>query len=115
MAGYFREFHIKQGDRLPAFECVLVDSEGEPVDLTGGGTAKLKMRPAAGGSLKVNAVATIVDDGTEALRGRVRYSWGATDTDTAGTFDAEVEFTSGGLVLTFPNDGNQRVVITDDL
>lgn len=116
MDGFFaEEFTIKQGDRLPAFAAVVVDGDGEPVDISAGATARFKMRPAAGGAVKVNAVATIVDDGSEELRGHVRYDWAALDTDTAGDFDAEVEVTSAGLALTFPNHGYQRVVITDDI
>lgn len=103
-------FYLKRGDRRPVIQATLKDSVGA-IDLTTAvGVAFQMSHP--GGAVKVNAAATIVT----AASGIVRYSWGATDTDTAGVFDAEWEIDWGaGLTQTVPSDGFDRVVISDDL
>lgn len=48
--------------------------------------------------------------------GSVKYVWTATDTATAGSFQAEFEVTyTNGAVETFPNDQSISIVITEDL
>ena len=48
--------------------------------------------------------------------GIVSYSWGATDTDTAGLYMAEWEVTfAGGIPMTFPRNGHLDVNVEPDL
>ena len=71
------------------------------------------MRNASDNTVKVNngSVTTV-----SSTSGRVKYSFSAADTDTAGNFDGEFEVTFvGGQVETFPNDGFIKVIITDDV
>jgi hypothetical protein len=106
-------FNIKRNDRSPAFTATLEDADGY-IDLTGC-TVKLVMSLAMTGSTptpKVNAAATV----TDTLGGAVSYSWGATDTDTAGLYVAEWEVTfAGGIKRTFPENDYLYVNITPDL
>ena len=63
-------------------------------------------------SASVDADATIVN----ADAGSVKYVWTATDTATAGSFQAEFEVTyTNGAVETFSNDQSISIVITEDL
>jgi len=105
------DFLIKRGDRREPIERVLRGSDGNPVDLTGA-SVRFIMKTLEG-VVKVDAGATIV--GTPSA-GRVRYSWGATDTDTAGPFRAEFEVTFGdGTKQTFPNKDFIAVLVVEDL
>lgn len=105
------DFIIKQNDRREPIERVLRGSDGNPVDLTGA-TVRFIMR-ATDGTIKVDNAATIVGTPTA---GRARYSWGATDTNTVGTFEAEFEVTFGdGTKQTFPNRGYIAVAVVEDL
>lgn len=105
------DFTIKQGDRLPEIECYLKDATGAAVDLTGASvTFAWRKREATTAS---SGAGTVVGSATA---GRVKYSWGASDTTTVGTYDAEWEVTfASGLKETFPNGGHLEVVIYDDL
>lgn len=104
-------FYIKQNDRLPSISATLQTVAGVAVDLTGG-TVKFLMRTRAGAAAKIDAAAVIVN----AVLGTVRYDWGATDTDTASTFQGEFEWTqAGGKLETFPNAGYLEIVIGDDV
>ena len=103
-------FNIKSGDRLPSFQTVLVDPNGDPVDLTGG-AVQFQMRRICSAALTVDAVATI----TDAVNGVVQYDWAAADTATAGVYRAEWVFTNGGLSETYPNEGFDTVQIEGDL
>ncbi len=51
----------------------------------------------------------------DAVRGIVKYPWGASDTTTAGTFMGEFAVVAAGLEQSFPNDGYITIVITRDL
>ena len=64
---------------------------GAPVGLTGC-TVKFYMKNATTGSVKINGVACTV---TDAVKGKCRYSWTGSDTDTVGTYLGEVEVTFG--------------------
>ena len=105
-------FSIKRNDRLPVLDIYLKNPDGTAYNLTGA-TVKLLMAVPATGVLKVNAAMTVIGDPT---LGRVQYAWGATDTDTAGSFVAEVEVTSaGGLKQTFPTEDYFYVNVVSDL
>jgi hypothetical protein len=106
MAG---RIYMKKGDRLPVIDAQLCDRNG-PVNLTGATVNFIMKSPA--GVVKVNAICAIVD----AVNGRVQYSWGLTDTDTANAYRSEFQVTfPGGLLETFPNDDYVPAIITEDL
>jgi uncharacterized protein YfaS (alpha-2-macroglobulin family) len=102
-------FYIKTGDLLPTIRAQLTGAGGAPVKLAGA-SVEFHMKNAAG-TLKVNANATVEN----AARGVVEYAWTGTDTDTAGTYTAEFEVSVAGKTMTFPNDSNIAVVISDEL
>lgn len=102
---------LKRGDRLPLLDRTLLDENDNAVDLTGA-TVRFIMRAYGATNPKISAAATVLD----ADEGRVRYSWGATDTDTAGHYQAEFEVTfSNGRKETFPNDHHLTVDVVADL
>ena len=103
-------FHMKRGDRLPAYTATLKDANGA-VDLTGATSAKFIMREQHTQAPKVNATCQI----TNASQGQIKYEWGATDTDTPGTYLVEIEVDFGGKKMTFPNPGYNIVLIGEDL
>lgn len=104
-------FNLKQGDRLPTLSAVLLDGTGAPIDLTAASVV-FRMRPRGGGTLKVNAAASIVSPATS---GTVQYQWAAADVDTAGLFDGEFAVTLAGLVRTVPASGFVLVSIEKPL
>lgn len=113
-------FYIKQNDRAPS-----IFWQTSPVlDLTGL-AAVFSMRD-ADGTVKVNRQTATVADGTYTIDGVetaytptdgvLFYDWASGDTDTAGVFYAEFEVTvSAGVTVTFPNNTNIVVQITDDI
>ncbi len=106
-------FNIKKGDRSPGYSVTLEAPAGTPVDLTGT-SVKFIMTLDDGVTTtpKIDAVATIDDE--EA--GEVTYSWGATDTNTAGLYRAEWEVTfAGSIKRTFPADGFLYINVIGDL
>lgn len=82
------------GDRDPDLtDTILVD--GEPADLTGASGVTFKLRALGASAFKVNAAGTIVT----AASGIVRYSWGATDLDTAGFYVGSWHVATSGQTL----------------
>lgn len=106
-------FYIKKGDRRESLERILKGSNGLPVDLTAASSVKFFMKAIKTGVVKINSAAQIVAPTTD---GHVRYNWGASDTDTAGTYDAEWEVLFGdGTKQSFPNDDNLVINILPDI
>lgn len=103
------DFSIKRNDLSPAITATLLYGDGTAIDLSGG-TVRFHMR-LAGGSVKVDAAATVVSP----TAGTVRYQWLAGDTDTAGDYEAEWEATVGGSPITVPNEGYLTVRIDPDI
>lgn len=101
-------FYIKQNDTGPAIAGTLERPDGTAVVVTGA-AVRFHLRARGGTSTKVDAVATILNGAA----GSVKYDWQVGDTDTGGYFEAEWEVTySDGSVETFPNYGNQPVIIS---
>ena len=110
-------FTLKQGDLRPLFVVVLKDNIGESgeaaVNLTTASTALFNMREAGGGAVKISLGGCAI---TSAAAGEVTYTWGTTDTNTVGEYEAEVQITWGdGKFETFPNDSYFEVSIVDDI
>ncbi len=94
-------------------EGVLRDGFGSPINITGA-TVVLNTRLQPGGAVKVNGGSMGVVG--SAVNGRVKYSWAASDTDTAGIYEAEIQITfAGGLIQTIPPKGYFTIDITDDI
>lgn len=114
MAGDSIQF--KRGDTAPKLRATLFadDAGTTPLNLTTATAVQFIMAtaPAQPGTPKVNAAAVIVG----AAAGRVDYTWQGTDTDTAGTYQAEFQVTwNDGTKQTFPRQGYLMIVITEDL
>lgn len=106
-------FEIKQNDTSPSLEGVLTDGFKRPINITGAAVVlHARLRP--GGAVKVNGGSMGVIG--EAVRGRVKYNWTASDTDTAGIYEWEVEITfSNGKIRTIPPKGHFIMEVTDDI
>lgn len=110
-------YQIKRGDRRPYFRVQLLQTSPTdsrvlvPVSLVGATGVKFMMKTGTGQTLKVNSPGFIVD----AINGIVEYRWGATDTDTSGTYNVEAEVDWAGEKQTFPSVGYFSVTISDDL
>jgi hypothetical protein len=106
------DFTIKQNDRLPAFDIVVMTGLKEVVDLTDFSTPTFHMWNKRTRATVVDAAAAIVS----AAGGLVRYSWGASDTVTPGLYEAEFGLLyTGALPMTIPNDGYYLVLITPEI
>ena len=104
-------FSIKQNDTAPSLRATLKNGSGTVIDLTNA-TVRFHMKAVGETSVKVDAVANIVD----AEGGIVQYNWGASDTDTAGSYYAEFEVTYGdATVETLPNNSNLSISIRAEL
>ena len=104
------DFYIKTGDTGPALRRTLLDTSGDAEDLTGA-TVAFHME-STDGVVVVDGSATLVD----AANGVVQYEWQSGDTDESGTFFGEFEVTfSDGIVQSYPNDGDIRIGVVDDI
>lgn len=106
-------FSVKRGDTGPA----LVFALSPASVVLSGATVVANMRNRKTGAVKISrAAATVV---TATGSPTVKYTWGASDLDTAGTYDFEFEVTySDASVETFPNDPRSPFItinITDDI
>lgn len=101
-------FYIKRGDTAPALRLVL---EPATVDLTGA-TVQFQMRP-KGGTISVDRTAAVI---TATGTPTVQYTWQASDTATAGLYEAEFRVTyDDGAIETFPNNGYIAVRVGEDV
>lgn len=102
---------FKKNDTYPPLTATLVDSAGDPVDLTDA-TVKFRMVDASGAVVVSAGTVSI----TNALAGEVSYSWAAGDVDTVGEYRGEFSATLfGGGKAHFPNDGYIDIRIIDEL
>ena len=100
---------IVQNDTRPPLEFTLTQ-DGAPVDLTGC-TVKFYMKDATTGSVKINGVACTI---TDATKGKCRYSWTGTDTNTVATYLGEVAVTfADGKIQT--GYKQLSIIIRDDI
>ena len=104
------DFDIKRDDTRPILTLVCNDG-GSPFNLTGY-TCVAIMTLASGGAPKINRAAVTLDD---AANGAVSYTFSASDTDTEGSYNFEIEATNGSAVITFPTVGYFTVDIGADL
>jgi len=105
-------FYIKQNDTRPELDIFLRDDKDRSINITGA-TVKFSMRNASTNVVKISLAAVTTVSSTA---GRVKYSFTASDTDTAGNFDGEFQVTFiAGQIETFPNDGYIKVIVTDDV
>jgi len=103
-------FNLKQNDTEPSIQGLLLTEDGEPVDVSLA-TVRFHMRDATG-TVVIDEAATIINGAA----GIVEYAWTASDTQTAGIFEAEFEVTyEDGGIETFPNVGYEEIIITDDI
>jgi Rib/alpha/Esp surface antigen-like repeat protein len=79
---------IVQDDTRPPLEFNLTQ-DGSPVDLSGC-TVKFYMKDATSGSVKISGSTCVI---TDATKGKCKYLWTSSDTNTAGTYVGEVEVT----------------------
>lgn len=111
------DFSIKRGALAPAFERVLRDERGRPLDLSGEDVeVTFRMRPIGGGPLKIDAAAQVVGDGK---KGRARYVFEGTDTNLVGLFDAEFVTDEGddeeSVPRIFPSSGYYSIEVVATL
>lgn len=100
------DFTIKAFDRLPSIQATL------SADLTTATSVDFIMRPASGGTVKVNDAAVVVD----AAAGVVRYDWLLEDTDTPGSYQAEWEVHwPSSKTQTFPTTSYHTIDVLADL
>jgi hypothetical protein len=102
-------FTLRQGDTRTAIKATLLDSSGQPVNLTGATVSFLMGR---NGTQVINRYATIHD----AVNGVVWSVWNPGETDVPGFYHAEFKVTfSDGSVESYPNSGSIKVIIEPDV
>lgn len=107
------DFSIKRGSRGPILEAELLDSRGEPVDLSTAETVSLRMTSANG---KRVAVAAGVCAVVSASEGKISYTWADGDTNhTPGLYHVEFTATRAGVPERVPSRGFFVVEITPNL
>lgn len=113
------DFSVKRGSTANALTATLTDATGAAINLftPAGTTVSFSMRSRTGTVNKVTGAAvTILDDGTTAKRGQVRYAWAAADIDTAGLFHGEFKLVyADAKILRVPEAGYLLVEVGDPL
>jgi len=95
------DFHIKQGDREPALIVTCVDENRDVIPLTAATLVRFNLINPGTTTPKISLAAAFFED---IPGGKVRYEWGATDTDTPGKYNGEFIITWPGAKETrFPN------------
>lgn len=107
-------FYLKYRDTRPALVATLLDSGNAAHDLTGADSVSLHIRLADG------TVITKSMTVSDATAGQATYTWLDADWTgspalAVGTHDMEYEVVDGTSRLTFPNNANDKLVITRDL
>ena len=105
----------KTGDTAPDIAGTVTDANG-PVNIST--ATSLRFIAKSGSNPVIAGAATKVDDGTTPLRGKWKYTWGASDLSIAGTWEVEIEVTwTSGKIETFPNSKtrNPTFIVTEDL
>jgi len=106
-------FFWKKNDTSPPLEVILRDGFGAPVNMTGA-TVVLNTRLLPGGAVKINGGS--MGAVGSAVNGRQKYDPTASDTDTAGIYEAEIQATfSNGKIRTFPSAGFFTIEVVDDI
>lgn len=104
-------FYIKQNDTRPIMSATLIDGNGATVNLDGA-TVVFKMRAVGGSVAKIDSSASIA----EATKGKVTYTFTASDTNTVGEYEGEFEVTfAGGGIQTYPNNKYIEIEVVDDI
>lgn len=109
-------FTIKQSDTRPVYAVQLVDQStgvNVAINLSTATTVLFKMRKTGTtGAPQISSAMTI----TDAVNGKVQYTFGPTDLATAGSYDVEFEITwNDGGVETVPNSTVLNITVIDDL
>ena len=105
------DFTIKKGSTRPTLVITLTYSDGTTVDLTGG-TAKFVMRSMTSTTAYINAAVAITSVTAPCT---VQYTFTATDTLYAGSYQGEIVATfADSSILTFPTDGYIDLVVEED-
>jgi hypothetical protein len=83
---------LVQNDTAPSIDVALTDeSDGSPVDVSNAGDiVRFYFRKLGASALKATIVCTKPNGGADGL---VRISWGASDLDTPGEYEGEIEIT----------------------
>ena len=101
------DLSLVQGDSKPDVLGTLVDAvTGSPIDLSNVDTVKFQMRETNDRRYTVNALALV----TDAVNGKVRYSWAADDLARPGTFQAQWELTFNDATVQTTDPVNSIVV-----
>lgn len=102
---------MKQNDTWPPLPAQLSDASG-PVDLTTAVGVTLHLKSQGSGTVVGGGACAI----TDAVAGRITYTFTTADTDTVTLFDAEFEVDwGGGAISTFPNADYFTVQIVGEL
>lgn len=103
------DFFIKKNNTRPKLVATIYDEDGDPLNLTAATVRFVMQKP--GAAVKINAAMTI----TDAPNGKVEYAWSSADTDTPGTYHAEIQITLASDVYTAPSNGYLSVTILAQL
>ncbi len=108
------DFHLKVSDTLPILEATLVDANSDKINVSAAVEVKFKMRVSSADPF-IEIIATIIDDGSVALRGRVDVPWISSNTDEAGLYKAMFKITFPGPdTMSVPNKGCKSILIEAD-